>query len=115
MALAQKKINAHANFSVHQIIGGDSTIPAAGASFDRIIVRETFHHFEFPGPMLAELKRLLTRDGMLIISEPASQKNFKHCKLIEPPRLIEIVKSSGFKFVSSEKTNTDFIVYNFTM
>jgi 2-polyprenyl-3-methyl-5-hydroxy-6-metoxy-1,4-benzoquinol methylase len=114
MALAQKNINPHAKFSVHQILGGDSTIPATG-TFDRIIVRETFHHFEYPVQMLRELKRFMSQNGLLIISEPAEQKKFKYCKLDEPQKLIEMVESSGFKLVSSEKTNNGFIVYVFAL
>jgi len=113
MALAKKNINASADFSLSSIIGTDSTIPAAGKQFDRIIVRETVHHFKYPLQMIREFKRLLASDGTIVVSEPTNQKKFKHCKLLEPKNLIDIFASEGLKLVSETKTKAAFIVYIF--
>ena len=45
-------------------------------SFDKIIVRETFHHFEFPNEMLQDIKGLLKASGTLFVYEPAVEKTF---------------------------------------
>lgn len=50
-------------------------------TFDKIIVRETFHHFEFPNDMLQDLKKLLKPNGKLFVYEPKVETTFfsKEC------------------------------------
>lgn len=45
-------------------------------TFDKIIVREAFHHFEFPNEMLQDIKGLLKQDGKLFVYEPNVEKTF---------------------------------------
>ncbi|MDB5281124.1 MAG: methyltransferase protein [Bacteroidota bacterium] len=116
MALARKTVNPAVHFGLHQITGGDSTIPAKSKYFDRIIVRETFHHFAYPAQMLREFKRLLAPGGSIVITEPADQKKFKGCKLIPAQKLIDMFTSAGFKYVSTQKViKADFLVYTFVL
>jgi 2-polyprenyl-3-methyl-5-hydroxy-6-metoxy-1,4-benzoquinol methylase len=114
MALARKNINPQAHFGLSQVQGGDSTIPAGG-TYDRILVRETVHHFKYPMQMLSEFRRLLAADGHIIVSEPTDQRKFKHCKLIATPQLQAMFVSAGFKLVSQSVTRGGFVVYIFAL
>ena len=51
-----------------------SNLPAN--TFDRIIVRETFHHFEFPNEMLQDIHSLLKETGRLYVYEPAVETTY---------------------------------------
>jgi ubiquinone/menaquinone biosynthesis C-methylase UbiE len=50
-------------------------------SFDKIIIRETFHHFEFPNEMLHDVYGVLKKSGKLFVYEPSVEKTFfsKEC------------------------------------
>lgn len=114
MELARKHINPQAHFAVSGILGGDSTIPATGV-YDRILVRETVHHFVYPMQMISEFKRLLAMRGTVIVSEPTDQKKFKHCKLIPAARLSAMFTAAGFKLQSMAETKGGFAVYIFAL
>jgi SAM-dependent methyltransferase len=45
-------------------------------TFDKIIVREAFHHFESPNDMLQDIKKLLKSNGKLFVYEPNVEKTF---------------------------------------
>jgi 2-polyprenyl-3-methyl-5-hydroxy-6-metoxy-1,4-benzoquinol methylase len=113
LGLAQKIINPAARFTLHQITGTDSAIPINHALFDRIVVRETFHHFDHPEQMVREFYRLLAPAGLLIISEPSNQKKFKVCRLIPADKLIQIVEGEGFHHKSHQTTESEFTVFVF--
>lgn len=42
-------------------------------TFDEILVRNVFHHITQPNNLLKELKRILTRDGKVVIVEPTEE------------------------------------------
>lgn len=45
-------------------------------SFDRVIVRETFHHFSRPDEMLQDIRKILKQNGKLFVYEPDVNKTF---------------------------------------
>jgi SAM-dependent methyltransferase len=45
-------------------------LPLADASIDRAILYDAYHHLPNPGPVLAELRRVLKPDGIVAMSEP---------------------------------------------
>jgi 2-polyprenyl-3-methyl-5-hydroxy-6-metoxy-1,4-benzoquinol methylase len=113
MGQTQQTINTNASFGLHYILGTDSTVTAADGLFDRIVIRETIHHFTHPSQMINECKRMLAKDGNIIVSEPADHKKFKHCKLISKDRLIDMFARAGLRLTSYNKTKSDFLVYVF--
>lgn len=59
------------NTNVYTVVKGAKTktnLPEN--TFDKIIVRETFHHFKKPHDMLLDIKTKLKQDGRLYIYEP---------------------------------------------
>lgn len=57
----------------HRLIvvkGGKHTTNLPSDTFSKVIVRETFHHFDKPHAMLADLKRILKPEGRIFLTEP---------------------------------------------
>jgi SAM-dependent methyltransferase len=46
------------------------TLPLADASVDAIVLYDVFHHLPNPDAVLREMRRVLTRDGIVAMSEP---------------------------------------------
>lgn len=70
------------NTNIFIVIEGTTTktnLPAK--TFDKIIVRETLHHFDNPNEMLQDIKSLLKSDGRVFVYEPNVEKTFfsKEC------------------------------------
>lgn len=66
------------------------------ASLDKIIIRNSFHHFSKKEAMLASIKEALKPNGVLFLNEPI--KSDKGCKKrMEKPEIKEILQQNGFK------------------
>lgn len=59
----------HANQLI-VVKGSKLTTNLPSATFSKVIVRETFHHFAEPDTMLADLKRIMKPDGRIFLTEP---------------------------------------------
>ena len=112
LSLAKQKLNPNIAYQIHTILGNDTAINLLGIYFDKIIVRETFHHFSNPSKILNEVKRLLAYSGELKIIEPTDHVKFKHCHLIEPDKLISILTAEEFRYISTFNTS-DMIIFTF--
>src|SRR5690606_33093835 len=70
-------IRETANSNTLSIVQG--SVSASGLPegiFDKIIVRETFHHFETPDAMLYDIRMLLKPAGQLFVYEPYTEASF---------------------------------------
>lgn len=101
VAFARQKINPKLSVKIDTATGTATTLPVSGILFDRIFVRETFHHFSDRHHMLEEIKRLMAKDAELKIIEPRRQKDFKNCHLLSSTELISIVTGEGLIYQST--------------
>jgi len=67
---------------------GDPRDPGLGeSSVDRILIVDTYHHFEYPAEMLAHIKRALRTDGLFLLVEPHRIQG------ITPPGVMSMVRA----------------------
>lgn len=45
-------------------------LPVADASIDRLVLYDAYHHLPNPAPLMREMRRVLTADGIVAMSEP---------------------------------------------
>ena len=77
----------------------DSKLPESAV--DAALVLDVYHHFDYPGPMLANIARALKPEGRLVIVD-FYKKGFrdpKHIRLDESD-LIQEVEANGFQVLS---------------
>ena len=76
----------------------------AGGFFDKVIVRETFHHFSDKNKMLKDVFRILKPTGRLIIHEPFTDSSFYsvQCKerIFSPIEVERVAKENKFSLES---------------
>lgn len=65
--------NKYKTSNLSFVEGSCSQLPFADGSFDVVVSFETLEHLEQQAEMLEEFKRVLTKDGILIISTPDKQ------------------------------------------
>jgi len=63
----------------------DPKLPAA--SVDRVLIVDTYHHFEYPAEMLEHIKRAMRPDAILLLVEP------ERIQGITPPPVISMVRA----------------------
>ena len=75
-----------------------------GLDLDKIIVRNTFHHFSKKEEMLQSIKLSLKKNGSLFIAEPTTKLTpSKLCSQILDEAIIkETIENSGFQLVKEE-------------
>jgi ubiquinone/menaquinone biosynthesis C-methylase UbiE len=74
VAAAQEALADDSRFTV---VAGDAyALPFPDASFDAAVCIRVLHHFEDPGPALAEIGRILRPGGVLVL-EFANKRNLK--------------------------------------
>ncbi|MCS6978572.1 MAG: class I SAM-dependent methyltransferase [Flavobacteriales bacterium] len=82
------------------------------SSFDRIIIRETYHHFKRPGALMPDIIKKLAPDGLLCIQEEDPEKTYfsKNCKayIMQRDELIQELISYGLCLVSDDTLTTPF-------
>jgi ubiquinone/menaquinone biosynthesis C-methylase UbiE len=80
-------------------------------SVDRVVIVDSYHHFEFPAEMLAEIKKALKPDGLLILVD------FKRIEALSSPYVLKMVRAgegtftdefrnAGFELVDRNETIT---------
>ncbi len=63
-------INQNAACDIDYLLSGGPGVPLADKSVDLILLMDVLEHVREPGPILIELRRLLSNGGRLIISLP---------------------------------------------
>ena len=61
-------------------------------SVDVICIIDAYHHFEFPAEMLAEIKKALRPDGLLVLID------FKRIEGVSRPYILNMVRSGQGTF-----------------
>lgn len=75
------------------VLGHARSPRLAPRSVDRVAVIDTYHHFEYPAEMLAEIKRALRPDGMLVLVD------FKRVPGVSRPYILEMVRAGEDTFI----------------
>ncbi|MBI1182769.1 methyltransferase domain-containing protein [bacterium] len=93
--------------NIHAVLGKKDDTRLKKGIFDKVIVRETFHHFSDPMPMLQNLKSLLKPDGRLYIYEPKLEETIYNESCEAPnygvDELLSYFKKAGFKLESKNE------------
>jgi 2-polyprenyl-3-methyl-5-hydroxy-6-metoxy-1,4-benzoquinol methylase len=94
---------------MHVIIGSKFSANLPENAFDRIIIRNTLHHFKRTGPMLASVLSALRDSGMLMISEPlyVSRKHNTCKKMIRETKILRMLTRAGFQLETKEALTYD--------
>lgn len=90
--------------------GKQSKVPIASNSQSQILLRRTFHELKKPGLIINELRRILKKDGIVIIAdiEPKFKgEKDKGCKNLYVPESEVIKQFKGFKHLSSDSVMHD--------
>ena len=92
-----------------RITGTDEHIPLKSSAYKTVYCRKTVHEFNKPDKMAEELKRIMSVDGILIISEeiPLFENEIDPgCKkmLKTSNEIINLFTSHGLKLSSSDTT-----------
>lgn len=73
--------------NLHAMLGEPRDPGLPENSVDRILVVDTYHHFEYPQEMLAHIKSALRPDGLFLLVEP------ERIQGVTPPPIISMVRA----------------------
>ena len=129
LARARRLLDAVNVRNVELIEGNVESIPRADASFDVILAIDIIEHVEHPDRFLAEMRRLITPGGRMLITFPAMHDRFvdtlsavgkligrkghvhpvgwhpdHHQRELPVPVWIDMVKKAGFRLKRSRAT-----------
>ncbi len=92
------------------IIGTKSNSNFSKNQFDRIIIRNSFHHFTKKEKMLHSINQALNQDGKLCLYEPVldSTGYDKRCNsILDKKYLLQVIEKNGFKLEEEKKLDED--------
>lgn len=107
VALAARRSNVDS-----AIVGDATALPYPADTFECILLGDVVEHFENPRPILDECRRILVRDGVLVISVPAFRwlwgphdEHNDHADRYNASRLSTVVGDAGFELDDYRYTN----------
>ena len=83
------------------VLGDPRSPKLAPSSVDRVVIIDSYHHFEFPAEMLAEIKKALKPDGLFVLVD------FKRIEGVSPPYVLTMVRAGQGTF-TDEFVNAGF-------
>lgn len=88
---------------VKTVVGSKSDTKLTKNTYDRIIIRNSFHHFSKEKKMLASIKEALKQDGKLCLYEPITERRIAACKkVLAREDLISTITKGGFKLIKED-------------
>ena len=78
--------------SLKAVLGEPRSPKLPPASVDRICIIDAYHHFEYPAEMLAEIKKALRPDGMLVLVD------FKRIEGVSRDYILKMVRAGQGTF-----------------
>jgi ubiquinone/menaquinone biosynthesis C-methylase UbiE len=103
----EKQFNKSTNCTFKITIGNAKSTNLPTKYFDKVLLINSFHEFEYQETMLDEFKRILKTNGQLIIEEQLAQFDGElhdGCgkRLFLEKELIKILKKNGFQLFESQ-------------
>jgi ubiquinone/menaquinone biosynthesis C-methylase UbiE len=83
------------------VLGDPRSPNLAPASVDLVCIIDSYHHFEFPAEMLAEIRKALRPDGTLVLID------FKRVEGVSAPYILQMVRAGEGTF-TDEFVNAGF-------
>lgn len=105
----------------HYLLGDARTLPFRDNQFGLVTIFEMIEHIDDPGPLLAEVKRVMTYDGVLAVTTPNRDSvtgisgrgikralglgqwhgwNSDHKRLYDKDELVSVLAKSGFRKIA---------------
>jgi len=97
------------------LIADAAALPCGSGTFDGVVCREVIEHIDAPGPVLAEIHRVLKPGGRLCVSVPSAhtERYFQrvdsrwlamagHVQVFPGARMCELLASRGFRVFKVE-------------
>lgn len=78
--------------NIKAVLGDPKSPKLAPASVDRICIIDAYHHFEYPAEMLAEIKKALRPDGLLVLID------FKRIEGVSRDYILKMVRAGQGTF-----------------
>ena len=95
------------------IYGRRKTTNLDNYNLDKILIRNTFHHYKKKPQMLKSIKAALKEDGLLFIQEPTIES--ETCpKALPKDKIISIITANGFTLVKEVQFEYDYF-FKFTI
>lgn len=86
--------------------GSKKSVELTEGSYDKIIVRNSFHHFKRQDAMLQSIQDALTPEGILYVNEPVQETDpyEEVCnELMKRRDVIAAIEANGFKLAGEER------------
>jgi ubiquinone/menaquinone biosynthesis C-methylase UbiE len=94
------------NIRYHTVLGNEKSTLLTSNTFDKLIIRNAFHHFSYPNDMLQDCKRIMKKNGKLfivdILADETDQKpqcNLHHARQV----FTKYLKDNGFILINETK------------
>ncbi|MCP9237343.1 bifunctional 2-polyprenyl-6-hydroxyphenol methylase/3-demethylubiquinol 3-O-methyltransferase UbiG [Lewinella sp. JB7] len=97
-SLAREKITV--------VRGSKKSVELTEGSYDKIIVRNSFHHFKRQDAMLQSIQAALTPEGLLYVNEPVQETDpyGEVCdELMKRREVIAAIEANGFRLAGEER------------
>jgi ubiquinone/menaquinone biosynthesis C-methylase UbiE len=111
---AQKVLNYYTkikgepiNSTITPVIGTETSMTLAIASFDKVIIDNSLHEFSEKVLMMKDIRNILKKNGTLYLRESIGRTNGElhmgcNQALFDEEHLVSFITEQGFKFIKSE-------------
>ncbi len=96
---AKAKVDSEKLSNVELLLGNENDPKLPQASVNVALVLDTYHHFDYPGKMLANIARALKPGGRLVIVDFYKKSRPDHVRL-ERDEVAKEIESNGFHLLS---------------
>lgn len=109
-----KSVDVYDTKNIHIIEGGKTTTNMENFKLDKIIIRNTFHHFKKKSEMLKSIKQSLNENGELMILEAVrglNEDNEDLCKLaMKKDEIEKIFEENGFELKGMKQVYNSYLM-----
>jgi len=98
------------NIAYNSILGNESSSLLPSNSFDKVIIRNTYHHFSNPNKMIEDCKRILKENGKLYIIDILIDETVKEpeCKFhLTRKDFLKVIYENGFNLINETMLEYD--------
>ena len=102
------------NPTVHLVLADGENLPLGDEHFDLVVIKGALHHFQNVRLSIEQIKRVLRKNGLVIIVEPSGDSHFmrsmrhflskEHERFFESKCLLKLLSDVGFEPVNVSRT-----------